>query len=65
MEYAIRKISIILATYNEKENIGRLIDEISIHLKDYDYEIIVVDDDSPDKTWVLVEKKCQSNKKYC
>mgnify|MGYP000017550228 CR=1 FL=1 len=62
MEYAIRKISIILATYNEKENIGRLIDEISIHLKDYDYEIIVVDDDSPDKTWVLVEKKCQSNK---
>ena len=63
MEYTIKKISIILATYNEKENIGRLIDEISDHLTDYDYEIIVVDDDSPDKTWEIVENRCEKNDK--
>ena len=61
MEYAIRKISIILATYNEKENIGRLIDEISIHLKDYDYEIIVVDDNSSDGTYLSCKVAFEKN----
>jgi len=63
MEYTIKNISVILATYNENENIGRLIDEISILLVDYEYEIIVVDDDSPDKTWEVVEDRCKSNDK--
>ncbi len=48
-------ISIILATYNERENILDTIASIFQHLGD-DVEIIVVDDDSPDETWKLVEK---------
>lgn len=46
-------VSIILPTYNEKENISTLIDEIFRFLPDA--EIIVVDDNSPDKTWKIVE----------
>ena len=51
------KISIILPTYNEKDNIIPLIDEIFRYLNNKNFEIIVVDDDSPDETWKLVEKK--------
>ncbi len=47
-------VSIILATYNELENITLTISAIFEHLGD-DVEVIVVDDDSPDGTWRLVE----------
>jgi dolichol-phosphate mannosyltransferase len=46
------KISIILPTYNERENIIELIETIHTTLKpeQLDYEMIVVDDNSPDGT---------------
>jgi len=47
-------ISIVLVTYNEKENILRVIEEIFCQITP-PVEIIVVDDDSPDKTWELVK----------
>ncbi|MCL5124958.1 MAG: glycosyltransferase [Deltaproteobacteria bacterium] len=47
------KVSIVLATYNERENIGDTISSIFKHVKD-PVEIIVVDDDSSDMTWKLV-----------
>jgi dolichol-phosphate mannosyltransferase len=47
------RVSIVLATYNEKENILDTIGAIFQHVPDV--EIIVVDDDSADKTWKLVE----------
>lgn len=50
------KISIILPTYNEKDNIVVLIEEIAKELGDRDYEIIVVDDNSPDGTSLKVEE---------
>lgn len=50
----MHNISIILPTYNEKDNIIDLIRAIQKSV-DYEVEIIVVDDDSPDKTWQLVE----------
>jgi dolichol-phosphate mannosyltransferase len=53
------KVSVILPTFNEKENIGRLIDEIISHLGRKGVEIIVVDDDSPDGTWRIVEEKAK------
>ena len=46
-------VSIILATYNERENIVQTITEIFKYVKE-PVEVIVVDDDSPDKTWKLV-----------
>jgi dolichol-phosphate mannosyltransferase len=48
-------ISIVIPTYNEKENIEDTIRDISNSLKGSDVEIIVVDDDSPDKTWEFCE----------
>jgi len=48
------RVSIVLATYNERENILDTIKSIFEHVKD-PAEIIVVDDDSADETWKLVE----------
>ena len=44
------RISIILPTYNEKGNIVKLIKEIKRNLINYKKEILVVDDNSPDRT---------------
>ncbi|EMA47544.1 polyprenol monophosphomannose synthase [Halococcus saccharolyticus] len=49
-----RSVSIIIPTYNERENIERVVDRCRAALADYRFEIVVVDDDSPDKTWQLV-----------
>ncbi len=42
--------TIILATYNERENIRDTIEGVFAHLSG-EVEVIVVDDDSPDQTW--------------
>jgi dolichol-phosphate mannosyltransferase len=42
--------SLIIPTFNEKDNIKPLLDAVTSVLKDVDYEILVVDDDSPDGT---------------
>lgn len=44
------KISVVIPTYNEKENIGPLIARTAAALKSFNYEIIIVDDDSSDGT---------------
>lgn len=56
----INKVSIILPTFDERENIIPLIDAIIGHVSDRNFEIIVVDDDSPDLTWQLVEEKTKT-----
>ncbi len=48
------RVSIVLATFNERENIVETIESIFRHLGD-SAEVIVVDDDSPDQTWRLAE----------
>jgi len=47
--------SIILATYNESENILNMLNSIFEHVP-APVEVIVVDDDSPDGTWRIVEE---------
>jgi dolichol-phosphate mannosyltransferase len=50
-----RSVSIIIPTYNESQNILKLIDSIHNNLSHgLDYEIIIVDDDSPDGTGKIV-----------
>jgi len=51
----IPSISIILPTYNERENIAPLIQQI-YQVMGEEAEVIVVDDDSPDGTWAVVEE---------
>lgn len=52
------RASVILPTYNESGNIVKLIEEIKAELssKRISHEVIVVDDDSPDKTGLLAQK---------
>jgi dolichol-phosphate mannosyltransferase len=59
---ALHKVSVVLPTYNEKDNIVTLIKEIKTHLNS-NVEIIVVDDDSPDLTWQIVEDLKDDNVK--
>ncbi len=52
------RISLITPTYNERENISLLVEEIFDVLKDHpdiDLELIVVDDNSPDGTGEVAE----------
>ena len=54
-------ISVILPTYNEKDNIKEMIKQLLYYLKK-DVEIIVSDDNSPDGTWKIVEDISKKNK---
>ncbi len=58
------KVSIVLATYKEKDNIVKLINKILDACKKdkIDCEVIVVDDNSPDGTAEIVRKVFGENK---
>ena len=49
------RVSVILPTFNERDNIGPLITRIGEALEE-SYEILVIEDDSPDRTWEVVEE---------
>src|SRR3989338_847919 len=48
------KTFVLIPTYNEKENIANLINEI-LKLKIKNMHIVVADDSSPDGTWKIVQ----------
>ena len=52
------EVSLVIPTYNERDNIGLLIQDVYTVLKETgrSFEIIVVDDDSPDGTWQVVQE---------
>ncbi len=50
------KISVVVPLMNEEENIKYLIEEVDKALKDYDYELILVDDGSTDNTVEEIKK---------
>jgi len=56
---ALSNALVIIPTYNEKENIQSIIDEVFAQPKEFD--LLIVDDGSPDKTADLVR---DSQKKY-
>lgn len=63
----MKKISILVPTYNEKENVEamaeRLTDILQTALNRYDYEILFIDNCSTDGTRDIIEKLCAKNKK--
>jgi dolichol-phosphate mannosyltransferase len=44
------KVSVVVPTYQERENIATLVTRTDQVLRGFDYEIVVVDDESPDGT---------------
>jgi dolichol-phosphate mannosyltransferase len=51
-------LSIIIPTYNERDNLSELLERIhrSVGSLNYLYEVLVVDDDSPDETWKVAAR---------
>jgi dolichol-phosphate mannosyltransferase len=50
------ELSIIVPTFNERENIGELIGRLAVCLENRSWEVVFVDDDSPDGTADLVRE---------
>jgi dolichol-phosphate mannosyltransferase len=57
-----RDLSIIIPTYNEEKNISRLIKYLVENIIEWDYEIIIVDDDSTDDTPKIIDKLAMSDR---
>lgn len=53
-------LSIVIPTYNERKNIISLLEEIQRHLLDIHYQIIIVDDNSPDQTSTIIREYCRT-----
>ena len=49
------RLSIVVPTYNERDNLPILLERIQKALQGVSYEVIVVDDNSPDGTWQIAE----------
>lgn len=53
------QFSLVIPTYNERHNLEILIEQLRQlldRLLSHDYELIVVDDDSPDRTWEVAQR---------
>ena len=63
----MKKISILVPTYNEKENVAAMADSLTglmqSTLNRYDYEILFIDNCSTDGTRDILENICKKNKK--
>lgn len=56
-------ISVVIPTYNEKENISLLLQFLSKKLVQYNYEIVVIDDYSLDGTVEILKQIAKKNNK--
>ncbi len=56
-------VSVILPTYNERDNIGPLIEAILRVLDGREVQVLVVDDDSPDGTWQVVQQMAAADRR--
>jgi glycosyltransferase involved in cell wall biosynthesis len=65
MDNMPQSLSLIIPVYNEEENIKEVIQESDSFLKktDHDYEIIIVDDGSRDKTFDIAKNLQKKHKK--
>lgn len=54
------KISVVVPSYNEKDNVGKLVEQVDNALEGIDHEIIFVDD-STDDTPAVIEEIMKSN----
>ena len=62
MEYT-KDLSIVISLYNEEESLSELVRWIEkvMTREDYNYEILMVDDGSTDKSWNLVKELAEKN----
>ncbi len=56
----MKKVSIVVPTFNEKDNVGNLVNQIDYALRGIPYEVVFVDD-STDETPEMIEKVMKEN----
>lgn len=54
-------ISIVIPVFNEEKRLYENISEIVSVIKEYDYEVILIDDGSKDTTWEIVKRLFEEN----
>ena len=63
----VKKISIVVPTYNEEGNVipitEAIIEQLEQKLSKYDYELIFIDNHSNDSTREIIKQLCVSNPK--
>ncbi|WMC91642.1 UDP-4-amino-4,6-dideoxy-N-acetyl-beta-L-altrosamine N-acetyltransferase [Kineothrix sp. MB12-C1] len=67
---SIQLVSFVIPCYRSEQTISKVVDEITMtidelneEIRRYDYEIILVDDYSPDETYEVIKGLCEKNKK--
>lgn len=55
------ELTIVVPSYNERDNIPVLFERVGAALAGVSWEMVVVDDDSPDGTWARVKELSQSD----
>jgi dolichol-phosphate mannosyltransferase len=53
-------LSVVLPTYNERVNLPLMVERLENCLKNSSFEIVIVDDNSPDETWKVALELAQS-----
>lgn len=52
------KVSVLVLTYNQENTVKRTLDSIINQVTEFEYEIIIGDDDSTDQTRIICEEYC-------
>jgi dolichol-phosphate mannosyltransferase len=55
------ELTIVVPSYNERDNIPVLFERVDAALRGVSWEMVVVDDDSPDGTWDVVKRMAQKD----
>jgi dolichol-phosphate mannosyltransferase len=57
------ELAVVVPCFNERENVAVLVDKLTAALRGIEWEVIFVDDDSPDGTANLARKLAASNRR--
>jgi dolichol-phosphate mannosyltransferase len=57
------QLSVVVPTFNERGNVDRLVHQLESVLQDLDWEVLFVDDDSPDGTAERVNELARNNQR--
>ncbi len=58
---AAPELAIVVPTFNESGNVRELVQRLAVALRDVEWEVVFVDDDSPDATAALVRSLAQED----
>lgn len=58
----MKEISVVIPVYKSEECIPELTKQIANSLKEFDWELILVNDCSPDNSWAAIKKVAKENK---